>query len=199
MKYSVITIGREHGSGGRLLAQKIADALNIPLYDKKLIHLIASESGFSEKYVEQAETKHTSSFLYNLYFDSTNLPIDDQLFIAQSNVIKKAAAQSPCVIVGRCANYVLRKRTDCLNLFVYAPMEERIHRITEEYHEQVQNKDVQRYLEKYDKQRAAYYERFTGEHWGDPHQYHLMVNSTVGLNPIAEHITKLVKESDTNA
>ena len=194
MGYSVITIGREHGSGGRMVAQKVADRLGIPLYDKKLIRMTADESGFSESYVAAAETKRTSSFLYNLYFDSNNLPLDDQLFLAQCKVIEEAAQKGPCVIVGRCGDYVLREWESCLRVFLYAPMEERMRRAVQEYHKD--EKDVQRYLEKYDKSRAAYYNRFTNEKWGDPHRYHLMINTTLGLDVVADQIIELVQRGE---
>lgn len=194
MKYPIITIGREHGSGGRLIAQKVAEKLGIPLYDKKLIRMIAADSGLSENYVESAEKKRTSSFLYNIYFDSNNLPVDDQLFITQSNIIKQVAQEGPCVIVGRCGDYVLRDRDDCLKVFIYAPVEERMERVTDVYGEKTN--DAKKYLEKYDKQRASYYNRFTETKWGDPHNYHLMLNSTIGIDTIADYIVKLVLGED---
>lgn len=194
MKYPIITIGREHGSGGRLIAQKVAEKLGIPLYDKKLIRMIAADSGLSENYVESAEKKRTSSFLYNIYFDSNNLPVDDQLFITQSNIIKQVAQEGPCVIVGRCGDYVLRDRDDCLKVFIYAPVEERMERVTDVYGEKTN--DAKKYLEKYDKQRASYYNRFTEAKWGDPHNYHLMLNSTIGIDTIADYIVKLVLGED---
>lgn len=194
MKYPVITIGREHGSGGRLIAQKVAEKLGIPLYDKKLIRMIAEDSGLSENYVESAEKKRTSSFLYNIYFDSNNLPIDDQLFITQSNIIKQVAQEGPCVIVGRCGDYVLRDRDDCLKVFIYAPAEERMERVTNVYGEKTN--DAKKYIEKYDRQRASYYNRFTEAKWGDPHNYHLMLNSTIGIDTIADYIVKLVLGED---
>lgn len=196
MKYPVITIGREHGSGGRIVAEKVAQKLNIPLYDKKLIRMIAQDSGLSENYIESAETKRTSSFLFNIYFDSNNLPVDDQIFITQSNIIKQIAERGPCVIVGRCGDYVLREMEDCLKVFIYAPLEERIKRVTEVYNEKTN--DPKKYLEKYDKQRSAYYNRFTEEKWGDPHNYHLMLNSTIGLDAIADYIVSLVLGEDKN-
>lgn len=196
MKYPVITIGREHGSGGRIVAEKVAQKLNIPLYDKKLIRMIAQDSGLSENYIESAETKRISSFLFNIYFDSNNLPVDDQIFITQSNIIKQVAEKGPCVIVGRCGDYVLREMEDCLKVFIYAPLEERIKRVTEVYNEKTN--DPKKYLEKYDKQRSAYYNRFTEEKWGDPHNYHLMLNSTIGLDAIADYIVSLVLGEDKN-
>lgn len=191
MKYSIITIGREHGSGGRLIAQKVSDALGIPLYDKKLIRMIANDSGFSEEYIEQAEKRKTTSFLFNIYFDKANLPMDDQLFLAQANVIKKVAERGPCVIVGRCADQILKERDDCLNVFIYAPLEEKMARTEQVYGEKPSN--MKHYLEKFDKQRAAYYAHFTDETWGAPGHYHAMFNSTLGLDAVSAHIIHMAK------
>ena len=189
MKYSIITIGREHGSGGRTIAQMVADKLQIPLYDRKLIQMIAEDSGFAASYVETSEMRRTSSFLYNLYFDSRNLPLDDQVFLAQANVITKLAEKGPCVIVGRCADYILRDKPSVLKVFVYAPMEERVRRVEEDYGEKAS--DYQRYLQKIDRHRSAYYDRFTGEEWGNPHNYHLLINSAIVLPAAAQQIITL--------
>lgn len=116
----------------------------IPFYDKELIALAAEESGLSEQCVEEAEQKHTSGLLYSFYYDSRNLPIGDRVFLAQAEIIRRVAKEGPCVIVGRCADYVLQSREDCLNTFVYAPMEERMRRLTEDY--KSEHKDPRAYL-----------------------------------------------------
>ncbi len=110
MKYNIITVGREHGSGGRIIAKKLSERLDIPFYDKELIALAAEESGLSEQCVEEAEQKHTSGLLYSFYYDSRNLPIGDRVFLAQAEIIRRVAKEGPCVIVGRCADYVLQSR-----------------------------------------------------------------------------------------
>ena len=93
MAHTVLTIGRQFGSGGRIVAQRVAEALHIPFYDKAVIDLAAKETGLSEEFIRQAEQKKTSSFLYNLYMSTQNLPVSDQVFIAESDVIRKVAAQ----------------------------------------------------------------------------------------------------------
>ena len=191
MRYPIITIGREHGSGGRLIAKQLAADLNIPLYDKKLIDMIAKDSGFAEETIERAQEKKTGSFLYNLYFSMNNLPISDQIFIAQSKVIKKVASEGPCVIVGRCADYVLRDRKDVLNVFVYAPVKDRIHRVQEVYGEISENPEA--YLKNCDKRRSSYYNFFTDLTWGDPHNHHLMINSNLGLEKAAKIIADIAQ------
>ena len=119
MRYPVITIGRQHGSGGRTVAEMVAKKLDIPLYDKLLIQLIAKESGFAEEYIKDTDMRRIQSFFYGMYIDSRNLPLEDQLYIAQSKVIKEVSDKGPCVIVGRCADYVLRERKDVLHVFIH--------------------------------------------------------------------------------
>ena len=164
MAHTVITIGRQFGSGGRIVAQRVAETLHIPFYDKAVIDLAAKETGLSEEFIRQAEQKKTSSFLYNLYMSTQNLPVTDQVFIAESEVIRKVAAVGPCVIVGRCADYVLRNQEGVLNLFIHAPLDERIFRAKEEY--KVDAPDVKAYVLKQDKNRAAFYEHFSDRAWG---------------------------------
>lgn len=197
MSHTVITIGREFGSGGRLVAQRVAEALNVPFYDKAVIDLAAKETGLSEEFIRQAEQKKTSSFLYNLYMSTQNLPVTDQVFIAESEVIRKVAAQGPCVIVGRCADYVLRNQEGVVNVFIHAPLEQRIFRAKEEYH--VETPDVKSYVTKQDKSRAAYYEHFSDGVWGKAQNYHLSVCSSIGLDNVVKLILTLAEERGTKA
>lgn len=192
MAHTVITIGRQFGSGGRIVAQRVAEALHIPFYDKAVIDLAAKETGLSEELIRQAEQKKTSSFLYNLYMSTQNLPVTDQVFIAESEVIRKVAAVGPCVIVGRCADYVLRNQEGVLNLFIHAPLDERIFRAKEEY--KVEAPDVRAYVLKQDKNRAAFYEHFSDRVWGKAENYHLAINSTIGLNTTVDLILALAEE-----
>ncbi|MGI5958481.1 MAG: AAA family ATPase [Massiliimalia sp.] len=192
MQYPIITISREHGSGGRLIAKQVAEALGIPLYDKKLIQMIASESGLSEEYVAKADKIQTSSFLYNLYFDSQNLPLQDQVYLTEAKIIRDIAEKGPCVIVGRCADYILKNHANCLHVFIYAPMEEKVNRASSVYLEK--HSHMESYLEKYDKQRATYYAHVTNEKWGYPQNYHVMFNSTIGLDQVSEEIIRMAKK-----
>lgn len=192
MAHTVITIGRQFGSGGRIVAQRVAEALHIPFYDKAVIDLAAKETGLSEEFIRQAEQKKTSSFLYNLYMSTQNLPVTDQVFIAESEVIRKVVAVGPCVIVGRCADYVLRNQEGVLNLFIHAPLDERIFRAKEEY--KVEAPDVRAYVLKQDKNRAAFYEHFSDRVWGKAENYHLAINSTIGLNTTVDLILALAEE-----
>ena len=181
---AIITIGREYGSGGRLVAKKLSEALNIPFYDKEVIQGVVKKTGFAENFVRDAERRPTNSFIYDLYF-SAQSP-QDQVFIAQSGVIKELAAKGGCVIVGRCADYILREQKDLLRVFIYAPMEERIRRAVEEYGDQEDN--MENFVARKDKQRASYYNYFTSVRWGDRKSYDLCINSALGLDTAVEII-----------
>ena len=199
MAHTVITVGREYGSGGRLIAQKAAEALGIPFFDRSIINMAAEETGLSADFIRRTEQQKTSSFLYNLYMSTQSLPVNDQVFIAQSEVIRRVAAEGPCIIVGRCADYVLRNQSDvdALNLFIHAPMEERIRRVREEY--KVQAPDLRLYILKQDKNRAAYYEHFTDGQWGKPQNYNLAVSSGLGLETIVRLLTDLMRDRGLGA
>ena len=110
MSIPVITISREYGSGGRAIGEKLAKELGIPFYNKELILMAAKESGLSEEYIKKAEQQKSTSFLYGLYMGAQQLPMNDQIFLIQSKIIREIAEKGPCVIVGRCADYVLRER-----------------------------------------------------------------------------------------
>ncbi|WP_418780046.1 AAA family ATPase [Intestinimonas sp.] len=199
MAHTVITVGREYGSGGRLIAQKAAEALGIPFFDRSIINMAAEETGLSADFIRRTEQQKTSSFLYNLYMSTQSLPVNDQVFIAQSEVIRRVAAEGPCIIVGRCADYVLRNQSDvdALNLFIHAPMEERIRRVRDEY--KVQAPDLRLYILKQDKNRAAYYEHFTDGQWGKAQNYHLAVSSGLGLETIVRLLTDLMRDRGLGA
>ena len=122
MHYPVITISREYGSGGRAIGERLAKELGVPFYDKELIFMAAKESGLSEEYIKKTEQMKSTSFLYGLYMSAQQLPMNDQIFLVQSKIIRQVAQEGPCVIVGRCADYVLRERKDLLSVFIHAPV-----------------------------------------------------------------------------
>ncbi len=180
----VITIAREYGSGGRLIGQKLAELLNIPFYDKEIISLAAEQSGLSEDFMRQHDQKkHPMSFMHNIYVSNKSLPINEQIFQAQCQVIRDVAAKSSCVIVGRCADHVLAENPLCIKVFIQAPQEEKIQRIVQEYQENIA--DPAAYAAKIDKERAAHYNFFTLEKWGARKNYHLIINSTIGIEAAA--------------
>ncbi len=184
----IITINREYGSGGRIIGKMVAEKLDIPYFDKEIITLTAKKSGFTEEFVKEASEKKTMSLLYSLYM--TSLPISDQLFLAQSQVIRDISANGPCVIVGGCAEYVLRDMKDCFKVFVHASLDERIKRVRDDYKEV--SEDFRNYVQKQDKKRITYYNYFTQNKWGYAADYQITVDSSVGLEVAAEIIRKAV-------
>ena len=139
MSIPVITISREYGSGGRAIGEKLAKELGIPFYNKELILMAAKESGLSEEYIKKAEQQKSTSFLYGLYMGAQQLPMNDQIFLIQSKIIREIAEKGPCVIVGRCADYVLRERKDLLSVFIHAPLSFRAQRAQKVYEKTASN------------------------------------------------------------
>lgn len=181
MKHIVITIGREYGSGGRLIAKQLSEEMGITFYDKQLISDVAKKTGFSEHFIRNAEHQRpTNSFLYDLYTSVQTPSVPDQVFIAQAKVIKEAAAHESCVIVGRCADYILRDLPNCLRVFINAPLDQRIRRAREEYG--VQEPNLESYVIRQDKARASYYNYFATGRWGQSREYDLCVNSRIGID-----------------
>lgn len=180
MNIPIITISREYGSAGHIIGEKLAKSLGVPFYDKALILMAAKESGFSEEYIRRTEQVKSASFLYNLYMSTQILPISDQIFLVESKIIRELAEKEPCVIVGRCADFVLRGRNNCMNVFIHAPLEERVRRAKELYGDNVSNLDD--YVRKQDKRRASYYNYFSQNKWGDSRHYHLTISSSFGIN-----------------
>ena len=202
----VITIGRELGSGGRTVGKEVARLLNIPYYDRELIDEAAKESGLSSDFIENNEQEITSSFLYNLAMGNSytygmlglggtnSMPLTMQVFLAQQKVIQKYAA-NPCVIVGRCADFILREKTNVLRVFIYASMEERIRRAVEEYgYSEKKALDV---IAKSDKGRARHYATFTEWDWGDRRKYDLMLNAgSLGVDAAAQMICHAAQDAE---
>lgn len=184
MKHIVITIGREYGSGGRLIAKKLSEDMGITFYDKQLISDVAKKTGFSEHFIRSAEHQRpTNSFLYDLYTSVQTPSVPDQVFIAQAKVIKEAAARESCVIVGRCADYILREQPNCLKVFINAPLDQRIRRAREEYG--VQEANLESFVIRQDRARASYYNYFATGRWGQSREYDLCINSRIGIDAAA--------------
>ena len=181
---TIITISRQYGSGGRLIGQKLAERLGIPFYDKELITLAAEESGFAEHLFEKNDRNITNSLLYSLsMYGNTmglyDMPLNDKLFIAQSKTIQNVAEKGPCVIVGRCADVIL-KDYHPLNLFVYADAESKIQRCIDRAPEgeHLSRNDIARRMKQVDKNRAQYRQMFADSKWGAKETYHLCVNTS---------------------
>lgn len=181
MKHIVITIGREYGSGGRLIAKQLSEEMGITFYDKQLITEVAKKTGFSENFIRDTEHQRpTNSFLYDLYTSVATPSVPDQVFIAQAKVIKAAAARESCVIVGRCADYILREEPHVLKVFVNAPLDQRVKRAREEYG--VTEANLEGYVIRQDKARASYYNYFATGRWGQSREYDLCINSRIGID-----------------
>jgi hypothetical protein len=176
----VITISRQYGSGGRQIGQALAKALDIPYYDNELITLAAQESGFDKKMFEDADKTAYSSLLFSLSMYGgpggiNSMPLPDRVYLIQSDLIRKLAKEGPCVIVGRCGDYVLRNETNCLSVFLRAPQDVRLRRAIDEYGDAPDTAADK--LARTDKKRSVYYSHFTGERWGVSDNYDLILNT----------------------
>ena len=181
MKNPIITISREFGSGGRESGQIVAQKLNIPYCDNATITTAAKKSGFVEELFEQADQKPTGSLLYSLSMfgagmSSVELPLNDKIFLIQSDIIKEVAAQGPCVVVGRCADYVLRETENVVNFFLYGSIEARTAFAIREH--DFPSEKAAEAVKKFDKRRASYYHYYTGKKWGEAKNYHLCMDTT---------------------
>ena len=201
----VITISREYGSGGRQIGESVAKELGIPFYDKELIHMAAEKSGMSAGFIEKSDENIPNTFLHNLkysaysgydsisYYDT---PITDKVFLAQSSVIKDLAAQGSCVIVGRCAHYILRNEPGLVAVFIRGELEDRIRRAVEYYGLPQQNAAER--IKKIDKNRVNYYKYYTSRQWGMIENYDLVINSSfTGSGGAVAVIKTLLLERNT--
>ncbi len=182
MATKIITISREFGSGGRSIGKAVAEQLDIPYYDKELIKAVAEKTGFHPKYIEEAGEYAPGRTEFSLLPAFSGLPgaIDgmsaaDFLWVMQCQVIRELADKGPCVIVGRCADYVLKERDDCLHVFIHAPKPYRADRIVRLYGES--EKAPEQRLDDKDKRRSVNYAHFTGREWGASRNYDVCLNS----------------------
>ena len=191
----IITIGREYGSGGFEIGKKLAEKLGIPFYDKNLIDEVAKKSGFDIETLRKGDEKSVSSWFNPVYQDGT---LNDRIFKAQSDVILEIAENGPCVIIGRCADYILKDHKNVINIFVQAPFEDRIKRICNKYLIEVED-EAKREILKTDKQRRSYYEFYTDFTWGGRKNNDLIINSSVlGIDGTVELIKTFVENKVNN-
>ena len=204
----VITIGRQYGSGGHDIGELVAQKLGYTFYDKKLVEIAAKNSNISDEAIESIDEKATSSLLYSLVSGSYSIrgmngplyyemPLNDRLFIAQSDVKKNVAAKENSVIVGRCADYVLEdaKDIELINIFIYSPMEERIKRISKIF--DLTEKQAKDKIQKSDKQRKTYYSYYSNRDWGKMSNYDLCINSAKsGIEKTADMIVEFIRSID---
>ena len=191
MEKRIITISREFGSGGRTIGKQTAQKLDIPCYDAEIIQAMVQETGFAPDYVKEAGEYAPGSFLSSAFsnrmFGPTN---EDLLWKLQYRIIRELAEKEPCVIVGRCADFILQDRTDCLKVFVHADMKFRADRIVRVYGEREKSPEAR--LKEKDKRRAAYYRFYTDMKWGDAANYHIALDSgVIGIEKCAKVIESL--------
>ena len=199
----VITIARQYGSGGREIGEKVAEALGIKHYDENLITLAAREGNLDETVASKADESAANSLLYTLALGSNFFgsamnfgykpPLNDKLFLLQSDVIRRAAEEGSCVIIGRCADYVLREHPKRLSVFVYGDLANRKQRVMER-HEGITEAQAIDLINKTDRRRSSYYNFYTGNKWGKYDNYHLAVNSSLlGIDKTAEMIANAAR------
>lgn len=203
-KNIIITIARQYGSGGREIGEIIAKNLGIPLYDKEIVKEAAQNSELSEEVLHTADESAANSLLYTLAMGSNMLgatmhfgykmPINDKLFILQSDIIKNYASQGSCVIIGRCADYVLRDNPNLFRIFIYGDLDHRQERIRQR-HPEIKSSQIVDTITKTDKRRASYYNFYTGNKWGKFDNYDMAINSsTFGVEETANMLTAAIKK-----
>ena len=207
MANKIYTIGREFGSGGREVGEKLAAKLGIKLYDKELLQQAAKDSGFCEEIFENHDEKPTNSFLYSLVMDTysvsgysaapfLDMPLNHKVFLAQFETIKKIAEKESCVIVGRCADYALSDNPDCINIFIHADLDVRIKNVSRNLN--ITENKARDIINKTDKQRASYYNYYTSKKWGDSKSYNLSFDAgKLGTDNCVEMILKFRELMDT--
>lgn len=200
-KTIIINVGRQIGSGGRIIAKMLADTFGCKFYDKELLNLAAKESGFSEKFFEQNDEQ--KGFLKSLFhvhvplmgennFYKSNFS-QDSLYQFQSDAIRKAAAQGSCVFVGRTADYVLRDFKNTVSVFITANIDQRIQRVCNRYN--MNRAEARKYIHSREEDRATYYNYYTGKTWGHSESYDLCINSSLlGLEETELFIAQFIRK-----
>lgn len=201
-KNTIITIGRQFGSGGHEIGRRLAAKLGIPIYDKEILTHAAEESGLSHEVMAYFDEQPTNSLLYSLStgvysmgevgVSNYMLPVNQQVFQAQFDAIRSLAEKGSCVFVGRCADYVLEKNANVVNVFVYADLQKRMERVSE--HDGITLAEAKTRVTKSDKKRANYYNFYTGKKWGTAGTYDLCVNSaSVSYEDVVELIIRFAE------
>ncbi|MBR2944669.1 MAG: cytidylate kinase-like family protein [Clostridia bacterium] len=195
MSNKVITISREFGSGGKYIGILVAKKLGIPCYDRDIIEKIAEESGFVDDFIKRVSEYAPSKSIFAYSFvgrSASGESIEDKIFAIQEKVIRELADKGPCVIVGRSADYILRKY-DTLDVFVYAPLEDKIARTMR--FKNLSEKEAKKLVKDTDKKRSINYKYYTGKNWGERENYTVMLNSTaLGIEKTAEFIAEIYRK-----
>ncbi len=199
---TIITIGRQFGSGGKEIGEKLAKHFGVKCYDKELLSLAAKESGLCEEMIKIHDERPTNSFLYNLVMDTysfgynassfSDMPISHKVFLAQFDTIKKIADEGPCVIVGRCADYALSDYDNCISIFIHAKEDAKICRIMDKYN--LSEQKAKEMITKKDKQRQSYYNYYSSNKWGRSDTYDLSIDSSVlGIDKTVEMLIQFIE------
>ena len=202
---TIITIGRQFGSGGREIGERLAQHYGIRCYDKELLSRAAKESGFCEEMIQNHDERPTNSFLYNLVMDTysfgynassfVDMPISHKVFLAQFDTIKKIADEGPCVIVGRCADYALAEYDNVVNIFIQSDEESKIKRIKSRFEDVNTNDKARDMMNKKDKQRQSYYNYYSSKKWGRADSYDLCINSgKLGIEGTVNLIIQFIED-----
>lgn len=203
-KNTIITIGRQFGSGGHEIGELLAKKLGIPFYDRNLVKMAAEELHITEEQAELEDEKKLMSIVsnYNLAMGGYNdfmanaefyAPVVRDLYAVQSAIIKKLAQKGSCVIVGRCADYVLKDYPGCINVFICASKEDRKNRVMDKYH--LSERKAAEKMKKIDRERKYYYETYSGKEWGSIQSHQILMNSSLlGKEKIVEYLVALYKE-----
>ena len=202
MKKKIVTISRQYGSGGRYIGENLAKAMGVPCYDEKLIDMVAKESGFAQSFVAEKGERMTGSLLFNIasslsfannVFSTNNgVTLQDEIYFTQNRIIKELADKGPCVIVGRCADSILREREDCLNVFIFADNESKIERAEKYFN--ITREEAPAVLKKKDKARANHYKYYTDQEWGMASNYDLCLNSgLIGIEGCVKAIQQVLE------
>lgn len=204
MPNKIVTIGRQFGSNGRIIGEKVAKKMGVKCYDKQLIKETAKESGMWEDLLDNLDEKPTNSFLYSVVMDpyaylysydhqNYGMNLNQKAFMAIYNTIHKLADQESCVFIGRCSNYVLREYDHVLNAFIYAPLDSRITTVRERF--DLTEKQARDQITKEDKARASYYNYYTSYKWGQAESYDISIDSTLlGVDGTADLLYELVQK-----
>lgn len=197
MKHRIITISRQFGSGGRTIGKKLSEKLSIPCYDNELIEKLAEQSGFTKNYItEQGEYAAYGNWFVNAFSAGRTADYtanQDYLWNIQRKIILELGEKEPCVIVGRCADYILKETADCLTVFIHADMDKRAERIVRVYGENSVSLDKR--LRDKDKRRSAYYRFYTDMEWGNVENYQITLNSgALGIDKCVEIIASAYKK-----
>lgn len=192
MKHIVITVGCEYGSGGSEIGKAIAEELGIEYYDRDLVDKVVERLGVERELVEKAENDNNIKYSFDTKFGPRYANLTNRVIYNQFEVIQKLADKSSCVIIGRCSDYILKERKDCLNIFIYAPKEVRIKSIMEQNN--VTEKEAEEMVKYYDEAHHSRYKYMTGTYRGDRRNRHIMIDSSVlGWAKTAEYLLQLIE------